>query len=690
MLGSDDLGSASVAQDLIPGSVDQLDATIEALVSVGVPANEVGDTLPKLDAEDWTGPAADAFRTVFAPQPDLWIYLGTGLTEMSDALKAWRDAVQHGQSEAWLAKQEWDEAQAMTAASQAAYLGQVEAHNQATSDAFMANGPLPAPLPPFDDLGASLRQQAQQRLAEARAAVTAAESEAVRALGAAREALPQSPTALQRFGDDLSDEGTTVGTQLADVGKGAVGAVSSMVDTVRAVNPLDPAHLNNPGQYAMTMLSMGRGVAHAVEHPIDTLQSMADNAAEEIQHDPGRFIGALLPNVAVGLATDGAGEVATEVTETAAAGAEEATGAARAVGVAPDVVDSAAGDAASTAPVPHSTAGVPSWGSWNFGPTGVDTAAGGIEAAGAGLGQVERDLAGVHVAGELPSPSGTSPEAGPSTGAATADRPVGAVSGRPAASSTSVSTPWGTFGGWDARGADAGVAVQVEAAGAGLGQVERDLAGIHLHLDAGGDPSFSGSLLPGYVNPEYRVGDLARQAYQAKWPNTVEDTAWLGTIRREWPAAGGLFDQELLALERFTSPEGPVINAALRTSDDAALSEMDPEIRNLVSALNKLPNYRGPVVRSAEVQPADWGSFLREYEPGATVRGRGFTIASQDGPQRGNVRVHINSTGGKDISPVVPGRNQVVFPDNEAFKVVSREFDPIARIWNIYLDDVGR
>ena len=137
-------------------------------------------------------------------------------------------------------------------------------------------------------------------------------------------------------------------------------------------------------------------------------------------------------------------------------------------------------------------------------------------------------------------------------------------------------------------------------------------------------------------------------------------------------------------------PDGALINSALRTGDDAAVAEMDPEIRNLVSALNKLPNYRGLVMRSGQVESSDWGSFLRTYEPGTTVREPGFTTTSKQAPHGGNVRIHIESTQGKDISPVANGHRQVVFPAGEKFKVVAREFDPRTSVWNIYLDDLGR
>lgn len=677
-LGGHDLSDAILPQDLIPGSVEQIDATINALVSVGVPCQDVGDTLPKLDTQAWTGPAAQAFHAVYDPQPEVWIFLGVGLNHLSDALKTWRDAVQHGQAEAGLALQEYHEAQAMTHASMDAYQQQVQAHNDAVVGAAMGITPAPAPLLPMDDLGASLRQQAIQRLADARQAVADAEGQAILAVGAARDALPEQPSAVQRFGDDVADNLTTLGTQLSDAGQGAADAVAGMVDTLQAINPADPQNTAHPAQYAQRMATLVQGVGHDLAHPIDTAESMADNARSEIAHDPGRFLGALLPNLAMGMVTDGAGEVAGEAAETAATGAEDTVGL--------SMVDTRPLDGINPSgdPAAHSVTRSTPWGSWVPDLSSADAAAAaGVKQAGAGLAQVERDLAGVHVSTERTDTVTPARDTQPAV-----DPPMAGPTRLPV-SSTSTTTPWGTFGRVAATGTtEASATAGIDAAGSGLGQVERELATIQVHAEP--DQSFSGRLVPGYLRPDYRLGDLNRQAYQAKWPNTAEDNALLNEVRRVWPEAGGLFDQELLALDRFASPEGALINNALWSGDDAALAEMDTEIRALVSALNKLPDHRGPVTHSVQVEPRDWGMYLHEYEPGATVWEPGFLAASKQTPYRGNIRFHIQSRHGKDISPMVPGRNPVVFPAGERFTVIAREFDERTSTWNIYLDDLGR
>jgi hypothetical protein len=239
-------------------------------------------------------------------------------------------------------------------------------------------------------------------------------------------------------------------------------------------------------------------------------------------------------------------------------------------------------------------------------------------------------------------------------------------------------------------GVDATAAARIDAAGSGLGQVEQDLAGIHVNPQASGEPLFSGRVVPGYLNPEYKVGDIARQAYRDKWPTTAQDQAWLRDVRDGWVPAGQLSDQELLAVERYASPEGVLINTALHNGDEAALADLEPELRNLTSALNKLPNYRGTVIRGADIKTSDLGDFLLRYEPGTTIREPGFTTTSTQQPFRGNVAIYVNATHGKDISKLMSGQNQVLFSAGEAFKVTAREFDQITKMWTIYLDDMGR
>jgi hypothetical protein len=705
VFGGHTLDTAFRAEDLIPGSVEVLDATIAGLVVLGVSSQDAASGMARLcTGEGWTGAAAEGFRAAFQLEPGRWSSVGEALGNAGQALKPYRDAVQAAQGEAWVAMQEWRQAQQATATAVAGYQQLHRVYDAAT-----VLGQQAGPLPPFTDPGVAGRAGAEARLAAARSRVSEAAVAAMRVLADARDALPAEPGVWTRFGEGFVDTFSTIGTQAADFGGGAVDTTISMVAGVEKMNPNSAYNLTHPQQYQHRLDEAGQIVAHVAEHPVTTLQSMVDSAKQAWSHDPGRAAGSLVPGVVMGLATGGAGDVA-------AAGTELADTAATEVGT----MATAAADTTSTVSggvADSSVNATPAWGSWDFGPGtgGADAqAAGQIQDSGAGLAKAEHDLSGVHVHLD-PAPSTQNPVTAGASDAA---------GGGPPAHSVSRSTQWGSFGGWDqpastatgavdhagpglsqaerdlsqihvtppdaVSGVDATAAARIDAAGSGLGQVERDLAGIHVNPQAGGEPLFSGRVVPGYLNPEYKVGDIARQAYRDKWPTTAQDQAWLRDVRDGWLPAGQLSDQELLAVERYASPEGALINTALHNGDEAALTDLEPELRNLTSALNKLPNYRGTVVRGADVKTSDLGDFLLRYEPGTTIRESGFTTTSTDTPFRGNVRVYVNATYGKDISPLVPGQNQVLFPAGEAFKVTAREFDPMTKMWTIYLDDMGR
>jgi hypothetical protein len=643
LLGGHDLPTALTPQDLIPGSVDQIDKTIAALVLVGVPASEAADALPKLGPDVWTGPAADAFRAVYAPQPPLWASIGTGLSGMSDALKAWRNAVQHGQGEAWLAKGEWQQAKGLTDAALATYTQQAHTHNNQDLAARMGIAPAPPPMPPFHDPGASLRQQAERRLAAARLAVGHAEDTAIVALAAARGALPEAPDALHRFGDDFMDGARTFSTQVADAGKGAYHAVTGMVNTVRTINPLDPNNVTHPAQYAQNMLAIGKGVAHDVTHPLETFQSMADSTAQALQHDPGKFIGELLPSVAVGALTDGAGDIAAGAAETASAGAEEATGLSIAATETRGAATATAGNdaAAGTRAVPPSTALSPSWGA---GTVGADAAAtGGIEQAGTGLSQVEHDLAGIHLSEPSAGPATTPPDTRPVVGAgrsapghpgSLAPDPAGtgvahdpAGPAGPPTRSVSRTAPSGnsTTGGQSAAivSADQAAAADLNSAAAGLGTVERDLARVQVHPQAqspglngtgntaaeGGasgqsiiqqrlnginntdhlptdfPPAATGHPRPDYADRGYSATPDDYQAYRGVYPIQAEQREWLAHIRAHNPVADRLANEELLALDRYKTAAWQ-INKAMRSGNPV-------QVRDVVFRHTSLPVRRG-------------------------------------------------------------------------------------------------
>jgi hypothetical protein len=649
------LESAIVPQELIAGSPDALDTTIEGLMTLGVSAQDAGNGLARLcTGEGWTGSAGEAFRAAVHMEPGRWTQLGDALVNAAEALKPYRDEVRAAQAEAAVAMQEWRQAQQLSAAAGLANLQAVQAY-----EAARFRGQQVSPPGSFTDPGAPGRAAAETRLADARTRVAEAGSTVNRVLLDCRDALPAEPGMWSRFADGFVDTFSTIGTQAADFAGGAVDATIGMVGVSEKLSPSSVYNAMHPQEYQRRVAEAGQAVANLVEHPVTAVQSMVDSAEQSFAHDPGRVLGSVVPGVVLGAVTGGAGDAV-------AVGADLADGTVSELTTAAEI---AGRDTAAATDAAAGSADIASqWGDFGPGAANADAAvAASVQDAGAGLAKVERDLSGVHI----------HPDSGPAP-----------------AYSVSRTTPWGSFN-WSqtASGlttADSSATAGIDSAGAGLAQVERDMAGIHVSPTSGGDSSFAGRLAPGYLDPKYKVGDLARQAYRDKWPTTAEDRAWLDNIRKGWPQASRLTDQELLAMERLASPDGALINTALRTGDDAALAQVEPELRNLISGLNKLPNYRGQVVRGLDVQPSDLGRFLQLYEPGTTVREPGFTKALMDAPYRGNVRFYFESTQGKDITPIVAGQRQVMFPAGEKFKVTAREFDQATSMWSIHLDDLGR
>ncbi|WP_434581723.1 ADP-ribosyltransferase [Carbonactinospora thermoautotrophica] len=161
---------------------------------------------------------------------------------------------------------------------------------------------------------------------------------------------------------------------------------------------------------------------------------------------------------------------------------------------------------------------------------------------------------------------------------------------------------------------------------------------------------------------------------------------FLQEIREEHPEVAHVTDEELLAIKRYTWTEYQEINEPLRTGDMDRLAELTPEIRDVVSGLDKLPDYKGTVYRGVQIDPGDLNDFLNRYEPGATIREPAFPSSDKERPFPGNVQFVIESRHGKDIS-FLQQHEEVVFPPGTKFKVKTREFDPDTGTWHIHLVD---
>jgi hypothetical protein len=403
--GGHTLDTARGPEDLIPGDLDALDATIAGLTKLGVSAQDAGAGMARLcTGQGWTGPAAEAFRAAWQLEPDRWSSLGDALANAAQVLEPYRDAVRHGQGEALVALEQWRQAQQLSAVAAAEYRRLQDAYQAAR----LVGRPVSA-LPAFQDPGSALRAAAIARLSAACTRVADARLPALRILAASRDALPPEPGAWQRFADGFVDTFSTVGTQAQDFAGGAVDATINSIGTIQRLNPASPYNVTHPADYRRRLDEAGHAVTNLVEHPGATLRSMAQNAVQVWTHNPGRALGSLLPGVLLGAATGGVGGAATAGSDLVEGATEEAT----------TVAGSAGEDMAqAVGPVGSPPAGFPSP---DGGLASADHAAATqISNAGLGLDTVEADLAKIHVH----VPDGTGPSTAAPTDAAAPVHPT--------------------------------------------------------------------------------------------------------------------------------------------------------------------------------------------------------------------------------------------------------------------------
>lgn len=121
------------------------------------------------------------------------------------------------------------------------------------------------------------------------------------------------------------------------------------------------------------------------------------------------------------------------------------------------------------------------------------------------------------------------------------------------------------------------------------------------------------------------------------------------------------------------------LNDALR--GNAVEASQLARIEAIKSALQKLPPYRGPVVRGTDLPP----EVLAQYRPGEVVTEEAFLSTSTNPAVArstafsGNVEFRIFSKTGRDISSVslFPGEREILFPPGSHFYVAGKTIDPL-------------
>ncbi|MEI8412002.1 MULTISPECIES: toxin glutamine deamidase domain-containing protein [unclassified Kribbella] len=153
-----------------------------------------------------------------------------------------------------------------------------------------------------------------------------------------------------------------------------------------------------------------------------------------------------------------------------------------------------------------------------------------------------------------------------------------------------------------------------------------------------------------------------------------------------------LSDAELLAMDKMLQMDHRTINKDLRAGDPDA--ERLPVVRNAVSALNKLPDFRGEIHRGIEIAPEELQEFVNRYKPGATVPEVAFTHSdkSKGSAHGGNVHLVIDARHGKDLSFMRErsvNQNEVMHPPHTTFYPTRLEYDESTGKVELWVRDHG-
>ncbi|QUQ70353.1 putative T7SS-secreted protein [Kutzneria sp. CA-103260] len=301
------LGQTDDPKLLVNGEPDTIAETAAHLSKLGAAFGETARGFSEIDVQHWTGDAADAFRAKFQDSPKQWVAAADAFELAGDAFVAYGGVVKWAQGQA---KQAIDLFEHARQTSQQA----ADRYNQQAAQAT-------EPLPPFSDPGAADRAKAQDMLSAARRQRDSAAEQAQRAIEAATAKAPAEPSAMERFLDDVTDQSVEFGDGVVHMVGGAFEAVEGVVKFARSLNPMDSYNVTHPASYIEGLSNTATGLLHSVAHPVDLVKGLVGTGWGS---DPAEALGKLLPNLALGVVTDGAGTAAETAESVAAKAAESA------------------------------------------------------------------------------------------------------------------------------------------------------------------------------------------------------------------------------------------------------------------------------------------------------------------------------------------------------------------------------
>jgi len=139
-----------------------------------------------------------------------------------------------------------------------------------------------------------------------------------------------------------------------------------------------------------------------------------------------------------------------------------------------------------------------------------------------------------------------------------------------------------------------------------------------------------------------------------------------------------LTPKEYLAILFYSASGSKHTNGILASGDKADVAAIQPLLTLIDSGLNKLPDYKGEVLRGADIQPGQSpGDPLKGYKPEKIITSKIYTSSSSSSVLPPtflykNTHFKIVSKHGKDISKFssMDHEKEVLFPRGARFKVL--------------------
>ncbi len=291
-----ELHVGATPRELVPGDPDEIDALVGRMAVLGDGLSAAGAQLRAIEAGEWVGQAADAFRSVVGQEPDKYENAGSAFSTAASAIRGYTGALREAQGRAQQAISLYEQAEAQTQR----WRGQVARYESAQRSARASNDPevmarADAMPSPGGDPGADERSEAQGMLAAAREEVR---SEGRRVAGILEAEWQDAPNEPGMFDRMLGWGGEFLGG-IWDATWGTVEFLWS-ISTIRM--------MIDPEGWHRDMTALAQGIVYGITHPVEFGKAILD--WDTWRENPARALGRLVPDLILTLATAGGGAAA--------------------------------------------------------------------------------------------------------------------------------------------------------------------------------------------------------------------------------------------------------------------------------------------------------------------------------------------------------------------------------------------